>query len=161
MGKNMNSEPPPPYPSENNDKVNEAFSFEEKNIPIAGDDMNSQPVFIQQPVAMAPTVTPTEVATNQGPAGVTTTTTTTTQNTLIVNYYGLVPVNAKCPSCQYKGITTITKQTGTGNWIGCGGCCLFGCWLGCQAIPFCIDSLKDTVHHCSSCGLILGIKTAV
>ena len=58
--------------------------------------MNSQPVLIEQPVATAPTV----VATNQGPAGVTTT--TTTQNTLIVNYYGLVPVNAKCPSCQHQ-----------------------------------------------------------
>lgn len=52
-------------------------------------------------------------------------------------------------------------ETGFGTYLMCGASVFFGCWLGCCLIPFCVDELKDAVHHCSKCGRSVGVKTLV
>ena len=54
----------------------------------------------------------------------------------------------------------VEKKRGAGNWVGCGAMCLFGCWLGCQFIPFCLDDLKDSVHRCPHCNAVIGVRSA-
>ena len=69
-----------------------------------------------------------------------------------------VSTNMYCPICNTSTLTTVTKEPGLATWLTCGGLTLFGCWLGCCLIPFCIDSFKDAVHHCSKCGAVVGRK---
>ena len=56
--------------------------------------------------------------------------------------YGDVPIRCICPHCHHDIITRIEKRTGLAAWLACGGILLFGCWLGCCLIPFCVDGLK-------------------
>ena len=119
-----------------------------------GPGMNFQ---IQVPQAATPVVAVVQpVAVQPVAAGVA----GTAQNSQNFNY-GNVPAVVQCVHCGHQGATRITKETGLGTWFACGGAVFVGCWLGCCLIPFCIDDLKDTKHHCSSCGQTLGCKKIV
>jgi lipopolysaccharide-induced tumor necrosis factor-alpha factor len=56
--------------------------------------------------------------------------------------YGDVPIQCICPHCHQGIATRVEKKTGILPWLICGGILLFGGWLGCCLIPFCIDDLK-------------------
>lgn len=58
--------------------------------------------------------------------------------------YGDVPLQCQCPNCHQVIVTRIEKRSGLVSWLACGGILLFGCWLGCCLIPFCVDSFKVT-----------------
>ncbi|CAF1247880.1 unnamed protein product, partial [Rotaria sordida] len=68
------------------------------------------------------------------------------------------PVQCVCPRCQQPIITRIEKQNGLLTWLIFGALRLFGCWLGCCLIPFCVDACKDTAHYCPNCSQLLGVK---
>ncbi|UJR29087.1 hypothetical protein I4U23_010301 [Adineta vaga] len=72
--------------------------------------------------------------------------------------YGDLPIQCICPHCHQTIATRIEKQTGLVSWLACGGILLFGGWLGCCLIPFCVDSLKDTEHYCPNCAVLLGTR---
>jgi lipopolysaccharide-induced tumor necrosis factor-alpha factor len=71
------------------------------------------------------------------------------------------PQVAVCPQCRAQGVTNVKFSPGACTWLSCIGCVCVGCYLGCCLIPFCIDSLQDCNHHCSSCGVFLGRKTII
>merc|ERR1712004_154983 len=68
------------------------------------------------------------------------------------------PANITCQYCRQQITTTTTKENGLLTWLACGGICLFGCWLGCCLIPFCVDGCEDTIHECGSCKRNVGVK---
>jgi hypothetical protein len=55
---------------------------------------------------------------------------------------GSIPMQRTCSSCQQYIVTRVESKNGLLPWVICGICTLFGCWLGCCLIPFCIDDLK-------------------
>ncbi|PAA62091.1 hypothetical protein BOX15_Mlig020806g2 [Macrostomum lignano] len=61
-----------------------------------------------------------------------------------------------CPHCHASISTQVTMDTGLLPWLICGGLCLFGCWLGCCLIPFCMDGVKDAIHTCPQCRKVVG-----
>lgn len=71
------------------------------------------------------------------------------------------PTSGICPHCRNTITTNVSHKNGLATWLTCGCCCIFGCWLGCCLIPFCVDGLKDTTHHCPSCQRIIGVKSRV
>eukprot|EP00079_Xenopus_tropicalis_P039300 XP_017953071.1 PREDICTED: lipopolysaccharide-induced tumor necrosis factor-alpha factor homolog isoform X2 [Xenopus tropicalis] len=82
-----------------------------------------------QPVTVPPVVTPIIV-------------TSTFQDT---------PASTTCPSCRQNIITNIHYNIGLLTWLLFGILFIFGCWLGCCLIPFCVDSCKDVDHYCPNC----------
>ncbi|CAF1309228.1 unnamed protein product [Rotaria sordida] len=83
----------------------------------------------------------------------------------IVPIRGQYPVRCVCINYHQNIVTRIEKKNGLMTWASVGGICFFGapcgCFLGCCLIPLCIDDLKDTVHHCPNCSIILGIDKMV
>ncbi|XP_063412945.1 lipopolysaccharide-induced tumor necrosis factor-alpha factor homolog [Mytilus trossulus] len=67
-----------------------------------------------------------------------------------------VPVRLNCQSCQADIMTATNYETGMLTWMAVGIICLFGGWLGCCLIPFCIDACKDVVHTCPNCKQMVG-----
>ncbi|XP_034313433.1 LITAF domain-containing protein-like [Crassostrea angulata] len=65
-------------------------------------------------------------------------------------------VPMQCPYCHANITTTTTYETGTLTWVICGVLILFGLWLGCCLIPFCIDGCKDVIHSCPNCHQTVG-----
>ena len=61
-----------------------------------------------------------------------------------------------CPSCHSTITTTTVYETGTLCWVICLIMLLFGLWLGCCLIPFCVDGCKDVVHKCPNCNALIG-----
>ncbi|CAF1969129.1 unnamed protein product [Rotaria magnacalcarata] len=78
---------------------------------------------------------------------------------------GDYPVQCVCTNCQQHIVTRVETKNGLLTWGSCGGICLFGapfgCFLGCCLIPFCIDALKDKVHFCPNCSVVLGEQKAL
>lgn len=66
------------------------------------------------------------------------------------------PVRTKCPACQAEVMTSTSFETGTFAWVIALVLCLFGLWLGCCLIPFCVDGCKDVVHSCPNCRHTIG-----
>ncbi|XP_062581066.1 cell death-inducing p53-target protein 1 homolog isoform X1 [Saccostrea cucullata] len=66
------------------------------------------------------------------------------------------PVRTKCPACQAEILTSTSYETGTFAWVIALVLCLFGLWLGCCLIPFCVDGCKDVVHSCPNCRHTIG-----
>lgn len=62
-----------------------------------------------------------------------------------------LPVNTVCPHCHQNIITSTNAEAGGLTWLLCAGICLFGFWLGCCLIPFCIDDCQDIRHSCPNC----------
>lgn len=72
--------------------------------------------------------------------------------------FGPDPVRCICAFCNHDVVTKTTLRNGCITWLSAGACCLFGLVLGCCLIPFCVKSLKDTVHTCPNCGSVLGVR---
>ncbi|KAK3090978.1 hypothetical protein FSP39_016178 [Pinctada imbricata] len=66
------------------------------------------------------------------------------------------PVAMQCPYCSASITTSTTYETGTMTWVIAGILLLFGLWLGCCLIPFCVDGCKDVIHRCPSCNQVVG-----
>ena len=71
--------------------------------------------------------------------------------------WGPMPQEAKCCHCGHTGVTTIEKVLSMMGWaivwvmFFCA--CPYCCW-----IPCCIDDLKVTIHKCTSCDKVVGIR---
>nr|ALG36745.1 lipopolysaccharide-induced tumor necrosis factor-alpha factor 1 [Brachionus koreanus] len=74
-------------------------------------------------------------------------------------FLGKNPSHVVCPQCKAQVVTRVNYKTGGGTWLICLGLCLIGCTLGCQFIPFCVDSCKDSEHYCPNCNTYLGRKS--
>ncbi|XP_063788436.1 LITAF domain-containing protein-like [Pseudophryne corroboree] len=61
------------------------------------------------------------------------------------------PASCTCPVCRQTIVTRVEYNTGLLTWLIFGLLLLFGCWLGCCLIPFCVDSCKDVDHFCPNC----------
>ena len=59
--------------------------------------------------------------------------------------YGDLPIQCICPNCRNSIVTRVEKTNGIVPWLVCGGILLFGGWLGCCLIPFCVDGLKVNI----------------
>jgi len=55
---------------------------------------------------------------------------------------GDYPMACSCPYCHQSIVTRIEKENGLLVWLVVGGLCVFGCFLGCCLIPFCINEFK-------------------
>ncbi|XP_016392390.1 lipopolysaccharide-induced tumor necrosis factor-alpha factor homolog [Sinocyclocheilus rhinocerous] len=75
--------------------------------------------------------------------------------------FGSVPVQAHCPVCSQNVITRLEHTSGALAWLSCAGLAIFGCIYGCCLIPFCVDSLKDVIHHCPNCSSVLGVHKRI
>ena len=75
--------------------------------------------------------------------------------------YGHFPVATRCPHCHADVVTRVEKHSGLMTWLSCGGLACVGCWLGCCLIPFCIDDLKDSHHHCPQCKNLIAVKPVI
>jgi lipopolysaccharide-induced tumor necrosis factor-alpha factor len=62
-----------------------------------------------------------------------------------------------CPRCNRMTNSVTESESGLCTYVCCWSLFLVGCAGGCCLIPFCMDSMKDVVHRCSSCGDTLGV----
>ncbi|XP_047693668.1 lITAF domain-containing protein [Prionailurus viverrinus] len=62
-----------------------------------------------------------------------------------------IPVQSICHYCGNRIITVTTPVPGVLTWLLCTGLFVFGCFLGCCFLPFCMDSLMDVKHTCPVC----------
>jgi hypothetical protein len=74
-------------------------------------------------------------------------------------YWGTNSQIVTCSNCKATGPTVVSRESGAGTWALCMGVTLFT--LCCGPCVFLIDSAKDTVHLCGSCGSIVGVKKLV
>lgn len=68
---------------------------------------------------------------------------------------GPEPARIVCPSCRANITTRLEYETTTKTHMMCVIMCIFGLWP-CCLIPYCMDTCKNTNHHCPSCGAYLG-----
>jgi lipopolysaccharide-induced tumor necrosis factor-alpha factor len=90
----------------------------------------------------------------------------TAPNVTMPNTYGIQinaavtvgnkPVQCTCAHCHSLIITRIKRSPGLLVWIICFILILFGCWLGCCLIPFCIHDIQNTQHYCPNCKSFIG-----
>ncbi|XP_062610125.1 lipopolysaccharide-induced tumor necrosis factor-alpha factor homolog [Saccostrea cucullata] len=73
-----------------------------------------------------------------------------------IHMFRELPVRMRCQYCSAEITTSTTYETGTLTWVIAGILLLFGLWLGCCLIPFCVDGCKDVVHRCPSCQQVVG-----
>jgi lipopolysaccharide-induced tumor necrosis factor-alpha factor len=66
------------------------------------------------------------------------------------------PVQCSCPNCRSMIITRVEQTSGLLTWLLCFFLVLFGCWLGCCLIPFCISDLQNIQHYCPNCNAFIG-----
>jgi lipopolysaccharide-induced tumor necrosis factor-alpha factor len=66
------------------------------------------------------------------------------------------PVQCTCANCRSVIITRVEHTNGVLTWILCLFLVLFGCWLGCCLIPFCISDLQNVQHYCPNCNAFIG-----
>ncbi|XP_076070566.1 lipopolysaccharide-induced tumor necrosis factor-alpha factor homolog [Mytilus galloprovincialis] len=78
------------------------------------------------------------------------------QTLVLQQTYRDSPVRTTCPSCNADVMTAISFEVGTMAWVVAGCLCIFGLWLGCCLIPFCVDGCKDVVHTCPNCNHMVG-----
>ncbi|XP_070554939.1 LITAF domain-containing protein-like [Ptychodera flava] len=67
-----------------------------------------------------------------------------------------IPVRTSCANCRSDIVTRTEFEVGSMVWISCFVAVIFGLWLGCCLIPFCIPALKDVVHYCPNCNNVCG-----
>ncbi|XP_045849565.1 lITAF domain-containing protein isoform X2 [Meles meles] len=61
------------------------------------------------------------------------------------------PIRSICQYCGNYVITVTTPVPGVLTWMLCTGLFVFGCFLGCCFLPFCVDGLMDVKHTCPVC----------
>jgi len=66
------------------------------------------------------------------------------------------PVQCSCPNCRSMIITRVEQTSGLLTWLLCFFLVIFGCWLGCCLIPFCISDLQNIQHYCPNCNAFIG-----
>ncbi|UJR22428.1 hypothetical protein I4U23_025488 [Adineta vaga] len=66
------------------------------------------------------------------------------------------PVQCSCPNCHSLIITRVEQSSGLLAWLLCLFLVIFGCWLGCCLIPFCISDLQNIQHYCPNCNAFIG-----
>jgi lipopolysaccharide-induced tumor necrosis factor-alpha factor len=69
---------------------------------------------------------------------------------------GEIPVRCTCGYCRALIVTHVKRTPGLLVWILCFILILFGCWLGCCLIPFCIRDLQNVQHYCPNCKGFIG-----
>ncbi|CAH6786782.1 lITAF domain-containing protein [Phodopus roborovskii] len=62
-----------------------------------------------------------------------------------------MPMQTICPYCGNHIITVTTPVPGILTWLLCSGLFVFGCFLGCCLLPFCVRSFMDVSHSCPVC----------
>lgn len=62
------------------------------------------------------------------------------------------PGRVCCPACGVVGLTAISYQSGEATHLWAAVLCFLLC-LGC--IPYMVETWKDVVHRCSTCGAML------
>ncbi|MEE6510635.1 hypothetical protein FKM82_030662 [Ascaphus truei] len=70
---------------------------------------------------------------------------------MVGSSFGDTPTRTTCPVCHQTIVTRTVYTAGLLTWLIFGLLLLFGCWLGCCLIPFCVDSCKDVDHYCPNC----------
>merc|ERR1719375_2019811 len=64
---------------------------------------------------------------------------------------GNAPTTLVCQYCGATVTTQVSHHSGTlTHLVACGICWLTGCCC-CAVIPYAVDGLKDTTHHCPQC----------
>ncbi|XP_046573737.1 lipopolysaccharide-induced tumor necrosis factor-alpha factor homolog isoform X2 [Haliotis rubra] len=76
---------------------------------------------------------------------------------LVTTQFGPHSQQLQCPHCMAHVMTNTDYQAGGLTWLAAGLICLFGCWLGCCLIPFCINDLQDVHHTCPNCNRLVGV----
>ncbi|XP_068687660.1 LITAF domain-containing protein-like [Montipora capricornis] len=135
--------PPPPYPAQQHPGVYPQPGYNPQQPAYS----SQQPGYPPQPAPYG----------NQ--PGYTSTTTIIHQPTAVLamaNFHE-IPVPMTCPNCRATIVTSTDYVTGTLTWLACLGLCVVGCDAGCCLIPFCVDSMKDVIHTCPSCGTQVGV----
>ena len=66
------------------------------------------------------------------------------------------PVQCTCGNCRSLIITRVEQSSGLMAWLLCVLLLIFGCWLGCCLIPFCISDLQNVQHYCPNCNAFIG-----
>lgn len=51
----------------------------------------------------------------------------------------------------------MNKKFGAGVWGPCAILACIGLWP-CSVVPFCVDPLKDKVHCCPNCSVVLAVN---
>ena len=72
--------------------------------------------------------------------------------------YGPEKRQVTCVFCNAKVTTSQDSKPGTGNWLGCLCCCLFGFFI-CAPFMLCVPGCKTIVHTCPNCGRMVGAGT--
>jgi lipopolysaccharide-induced tumor necrosis factor-alpha factor len=77
---------------------------------------------------------------------------TTLGTTVIVTQtstrFGSDPARIICPTCRAQITTSVRYEPALKTHLFAGLICLLGCWLGCCAIPYCVDSCQNATHTC-------------
>ncbi|VDK85578.1 unnamed protein product [Litomosoides sigmodontis] len=73
-----------------------------------------------------------------------------------VPVFGSRSCTMTCPSCNKTIVTETHTHAGLLAFTICGILLLFGCWLGCCLIPFCVKDCLDVNHTCPNCKILLG-----
>ena len=69
---------------------------------------------------------------------------------------GRSPVHCTCANCRSTIITRVQYTNGLLAWLVCFLLFIFGCWLGCCLIPFCVSDLQNIQHYCPNCNAFIG-----
>nr|CAD2160601.1 unnamed protein product [Meloidogyne enterolobii] len=126
---------PPPY-----DSAQKYSAYPDINMQGDPYQPNMQNPYPQQQAPQQPAPTTTYVYVNDGQRPP----------------FGPQPQNAYCPTCQQQVLSKVKHSAGLLTWLVFGGCLIFGCWLGCCLLPFCMDDCQDCEHFCSNCNTFLG-----
>ena len=70
--------------------------------------------------------------------------------------FGPNPQHCVCPHCRKDMRTKTSRYPSVMCWVVFFLLIIFGCWLGCCLIPFCIPAFYAATHRCSHCGKVIG-----
>ncbi|KAF2879985.1 hypothetical protein ILUMI_26188 [Ignelater luminosus] len=70
--------------------------------------------------------------------------------------WGPDPLSVICPRCANVVVTSTQSQRSNLTHFSALALCLCGCWP-CCLLPYCMDSCKNTYHHCPTCQQFLGM----
>jgi predicted RNA-binding Zn-ribbon protein involved in translation (DUF1610 family) len=78
----------------------------------------------------------------------------TSATKVVINkkHLGENPVRCTCSNCGSEILTRTERKTSAQQWLASVLLVVFGCVCGCCLIPFCIPSMKKTIHSCPRCG---------